>query len=90
MHLADRVKIIPKIQAMVFGMSSDQEVNNILEEHGLEAIILQVKEFNKVKKVLSNCVIEHGSKKLLYVDVMHSLLKDLKMNYKMKTMEETN
>jgi hypothetical protein len=62
LHMSKKMKIIPKIQAIVFGRCIDDEINHIINDHGQAAVYTQIKEFNRVKRVLKNCVVPHGSK----------------------------
>ena len=40
LQMREKMKIIPKIQATVFGKSVDKETNQILSEHGQDTIML--------------------------------------------------
>lgn len=42
-----------------------------------------------MKSVLKNSAISHGPRDLIYVNILRSILKELKMNYKMKTIDES-
>ena len=78
------MKIIPKVQAVMFAKSEDKHTNKIYQDHGADALMLQVKEFNLVKKVLKNCAIEYGEQELMYTNILRSILREMKMTYKMR------
>ena len=86
-HIRDKLKIIPKIQAYIFDTSYDAEIQHIIRHHGFGTIDMQVREYNRVKKVINNCIIPYGTQELLYVSVLRSILREMKMNYRMKLID---
>lgn len=84
-YMRENMHVMDNLQALIYGMSLRTQLPVSNDE-----ALANINEYVLVKKILCACSITQGADSYIYVEVMRSILRDLKMSTKVKLFITSN